>query len=179
MFCTLNGTNPVGHSPQTCLGIRHPAAPQGIPRRRADDLAGCRTRPSPSAARSLHAHQLRPFSLQRPSCTAGSISSVRPVNRPYRSDDAPPSFVAGKRNTSRLSILIMVSRPAECACLMRRNPASVSSINPSSWTTKSRLGSRTSRSMGEDAGTRDGALGASLAGLERWGLDRRVKSASS
>jgi len=33
--------------------------------------------------------------------------------------------------------------------------------------------------MGEDAGTRDGALGASLAGLERWGLDRRVKSASS
>src|SRR5262249_41556450 len=53
---------------------------------------------------------------------------IAPVNRRYRSDDAPPSFVAGKRNTSRLSILITVSRPAECACLMRRNPASVSSI---------------------------------------------------
>jgi hypothetical protein len=73
-------------------------------------------------------------------CTAGSISSIR-LNRRYRSGDAPPSFVAGKRNTSRLSILITVSRPAECACLMRRNPASVSSIIPSSWTTKSRLGS--------------------------------------
>src|SRR5215471_394905 len=105
---------------------------------------------------------------------------IGPVNRRYRSDDAPPSFVAGKRNTSRLSILITVSRPAECACLMRRNPASVSSIiSPSSWTTKSRPASRTSRSMGEDAGTTDGAFGASLAGLERSGLDRRVKSASS
>src|SRR5262245_48917897 len=46
-------------------------------------------------------------------------------------------------------------------------------------TTKSRPGSRTSRSTGEDAGTRDGAFGASLAGLERSGLDRRVKRASS
>src|SRR5215831_10017189 len=27
-----------------------------------------------------------------------------PVNRRYRSGDAPPNFVAGKRNTSRLSI---------------------------------------------------------------------------
>src|SRR5215831_16501888 len=40
------------HSSQTCLGRRYPAAPQGIPCRCADDLAGCRTRPSPSAARS-------------------------------------------------------------------------------------------------------------------------------
>src|SRR5262249_55736712 len=65
-----------------------------------------------------------------------------PVNRCYRSDDAPPSFVAGKRDTSWRSILITVSRPAECTCPMRRKPALVSSIIPSSWTTKSRPGSR-------------------------------------
>src|SRR5262245_15277591 len=106
-------------------------------------------------------------------------SIIAPINRRYRSDDAPPSFVAGKRNASRLATFLTAARPAERACLMRRNPASVSSIIPSSWTTKSRPGSRTSRSMGEDAGTRDGAFGASLAGLERSGLDRRVKSASS
>jgi hypothetical protein len=47
-----------------------------------------------------------------------------------------------------------------------RNPASVSSIIPSLWKTKSRPGSRTSRSIGEGAGTRDGAFGASLAGLK-------------
>src|SRR5260370_11673820 len=43
---------PGAHSSQTCLGSRYPAAPQGVPCRCADDLAGCRTRPSPSAARS-------------------------------------------------------------------------------------------------------------------------------
>src|SRR5712671_4838694 len=43
---------PGAHSSQTCLGSRYPAAPQGISCRCADDLAGCRTRPSPSAARS-------------------------------------------------------------------------------------------------------------------------------
>src|SRR5262249_30950602 len=53
-----------------------------------------------------------------------------------------PASWLGKRNTSRRSILITVSRPAECACPMRRNPALVSSIIPSSWTTKSRPGSR-------------------------------------
>src|SRR5215471_14911122 len=104
---------------------------------------------------------------------------IAPVNGRYRSDDAPPSFVAGKRNTSRLSILITVSRPAECACPMRRNPASVISIVPSLWRMKSRPGSSTSRSIGGGAGTRDGAFGASLAGLERSGVDRRVKGASS
>jgi hypothetical protein len=72
----------------------------------------------------------------------GRYRAFAPVNRRYRSGDAPPSFVVGKRNTSRLSIVITVSRPAECACRMRRNPASVSSIIPSSWTTKSRPGSR-------------------------------------
>src|SRR5713226_4243289 len=39
-------------SSQTCLGSRYSAAPQGVPCRCADDLAGCQTRPSPSAARS-------------------------------------------------------------------------------------------------------------------------------
>jgi hypothetical protein len=72
----------------------------------------------------------------------GRYRAFAPANRRYRSGDAPPSFVVGKRNTSRLSIVITVSRPAECACRMRRNPASVSSIIPSSWTTKSRPGSR-------------------------------------
>src|SRR5262249_55903298 len=43
---------PGAHSSQTCLGRRYPAAPQGIPCRCADDLAGCRTRPSALAARS-------------------------------------------------------------------------------------------------------------------------------
>ena len=43
---------PGADSSQTCLGSRYPAAPQGVPCRCADDLAGCRTRPSPSAARS-------------------------------------------------------------------------------------------------------------------------------
>src|SRR5262249_17542201 len=105
---------------------------------------------------------------------------IAPVNRRYRSDDAPPSFVAGERDTPRPSILITVSRPGEWACLIPRKPASVSSIlSPSYWTTESRAAARTSRSMGEDAGTTDGAFGASLAGIERSGLDRRVKSASS
>ena len=43
---------PGAHSSQTRLGGRHSASPQGVPRRCADDLAGCRTRPSPSATRS-------------------------------------------------------------------------------------------------------------------------------
>src|SRR5262249_4906326 len=43
---------PGAHGSQIDLGSRYPAAPQGIPCRCADDLAGCRTRPSPSAARS-------------------------------------------------------------------------------------------------------------------------------
>jgi hypothetical protein len=55
---------------------------------------------------------------------------------------------------------------------MRRNPASVSSVAPSLWKTKSRPTSRTSRSIGEGGGTRDGAFDASLAGLKRSGLDR-------
>jgi hypothetical protein len=67
-----------------------------------------------------------------------------------------------------------VSSPAECTCPMRRNPASLSSIAPSLWKTKSRPTSRTSRSIGEGGGTRDGAFDASLAGLKRSGLDRRV-----
>src|SRR5262249_37473311 len=105
---------------------------------------------------------------------------IAPVNRRYRSDDAPPSFVAGERDTPRLSIFITVWGPAGGACLIRRNSAFVRSmILPSPLTTKSRPASRTSRSMGEDAGTTDGAFGASLAGIERSGLDRRVKSASS
>jgi len=37
----------------------------------------------------------------------------------------------------------------------------------------------TSRPIGEGAGTSDGAFGASFAGLEHAGFDRRVKSASS
>ena len=40
------------HSSQTCLGSRYSAAPQGVPCRCADDLAGCQARSSPSAARS-------------------------------------------------------------------------------------------------------------------------------
>src|SRR5262249_10516910 len=40
------------HSSQACLGSRYSAAPQGVPCRCTDDLAGCRTRPSPSAARA-------------------------------------------------------------------------------------------------------------------------------
>src|SRR5262245_45219416 len=95
-----------------------------------------------------------PFAMAACRCTAGSISSIR-INRRYQSGDAPPNLVAGKRNTSRLSILITVSRPAECACLMRRNPVSVRSINQSSWTTKSRPGWRTSRSMGDEAASRE------------------------
>ena len=39
-------------SSQTCLGSRYSAAPQGVPCRCADDLAGCQARSSPSAARS-------------------------------------------------------------------------------------------------------------------------------
>src|SRR6516164_959434 len=67
-----------------------------------------------------------------------------------------------------------VSSPAECACAMRRNPALVSSIISSLWQTKSRPASRTSRSIGEGAGTRDGAFDASLGGLVRLGFDRHV-----
>ena len=40
------------HSSQTCLGSRYSAAPQGVPCRCADDLASCKARSSPSAARS-------------------------------------------------------------------------------------------------------------------------------
>ena len=42
-------------------------------------------------------------------------------------------------------IPITALNPAECACSIRRNPASVSSIAPSSWMTKSRSGSRRRR----------------------------------
>jgi hypothetical protein len=42
-------------------------------------------------------------------------------------------LVAEKRNSSCLPISITVPRPAECACPMHRNPASVSSTNPPSW----------------------------------------------
>jgi SRSO17 transposase len=38
---------PGAHSSQTCLGSRYPAAPQSVPCRCADDLAGCWARPSP------------------------------------------------------------------------------------------------------------------------------------
>src|SRR5438094_2366786 len=37
---------------EPCLGSGDPAAPQSVPCRCADGLAGCRTRPSPSAARA-------------------------------------------------------------------------------------------------------------------------------
>src|SRR5262249_8467897 len=37
---------------QTLLGRRYPTAPQGVPCRCADDLAGCPARPSPVQARS-------------------------------------------------------------------------------------------------------------------------------
>src|SRR5262249_27553353 len=40
------------HSSQPCLGSRYSAAPQGVPCRCADDLASCKARSSPSAARS-------------------------------------------------------------------------------------------------------------------------------
>ena len=38
---------PGAHGSQSCLGGWHPASPQGVPCRRAADLAGCRARPSP------------------------------------------------------------------------------------------------------------------------------------
>src|SRR5262249_40586983 len=40
---------------------------------------------------------------------------------------------AGKRNKYRRPTSMTVSSPAECACPMRRNPDSVSSIIPSLW----------------------------------------------
>ena len=43
---------PGAHGSQTRLGGRYSAAPQGVPCRCADDLAGCQARSSPSAARS-------------------------------------------------------------------------------------------------------------------------------
>src|SRR5256714_6684383 len=43
---------PGAHGSPACLGGRHCAAPQGIPCRCADDLAHCRTRPSPEAVHS-------------------------------------------------------------------------------------------------------------------------------
>src|SRR5262249_48765015 len=86
---------------------------------------------------------------------------------------------AGKRNTSRPSIPITTSIAAECACAMRRNPTPVSSIVPSLWKRKSRPGSRTTRSMGEGAGTRGGVFRVLLASFEGSDFDRRVKSASS
>ena len=42
---------PGAHSSRTCLGGRYSAAPQGVPCRCADDLAGCWARPCPAAAR--------------------------------------------------------------------------------------------------------------------------------
>src|SRR5262245_22383634 len=52
---------------------------------------------------------------------------------------------AGKYKRSRPSTSITVSSPAECACPMRRKPASVSSIVPSAWTTKSRPDRKSTR----------------------------------
>jgi len=57
----------------------------------------------------------------------------------------------GKCNKYRRSTSITVSSPAECACPMRRNPASVNSIIPSLWKMKSRPGSSTSRSIGDQS----------------------------
>src|ERR1700730_14141954 len=45
---------PGAHSSQTCLGSRYSAAPQGVPCRCADGLAGCQARSSASAARPRH-----------------------------------------------------------------------------------------------------------------------------
>jgi Transposase IS116/IS110/IS902 family len=42
--------SPGAHGSQACLGSRYSPPPQGLPCRCADDLAGCRTRPAPSAA---------------------------------------------------------------------------------------------------------------------------------
>jgi hypothetical protein len=68
------------------------------------------------------------------SCAAGvKYQAFAAVNGRHRSGNAPPNLVAEKRNSSCLPISITVPRPAECACPMRRNPASVSSISPSSW----------------------------------------------
>ena len=105
-----------------------------------------------------------------PPCIASVADGAEPY--PQRAGEA------GKRNKQRRSTSMTVSSPAECACPMRRNPASVNSIIPSSWQTKSKPASRTSRSIGEGAGTRDGAFDSSLAGPKRSGLDRRVSASS-
>jgi hypothetical protein len=68
------------------------------------------------------------------SCAGGvKYQAFDAVNGRYRSGNAPPNLVAEKRNSSCLPISITVPRPAECACPMRRNPTSVSSISPPSW----------------------------------------------
>ena len=51
----LSGAIPAGtHGAQSGLGRWYPASPQGVPCRRAADLAHCRARPSSSAARPEH-----------------------------------------------------------------------------------------------------------------------------
>jgi hypothetical protein len=111
---------------------------------------------------------------------AARIGVDRPRSTCPQLAAAPANFglEAGKCNKDRRSTSITVSSPAECACPMRRNPASVNSIIPSLWKMKSRPGSSTSRSIGEDTGTRDGAFDASLAGLEWSRVDRRVSASS-
>src|SRR5262249_37799848 len=108
---------------------------------------------------------------------------ARQVPAPESTDGAEPypqrAGEAGERKKKRQLNSIDVSRPAEGARPMRRTPASVSSIIPSLWQTKSKPASRTSRSIGEGAGTRDGAFDASLAGLVRLELDLRAECASS
>jgi hypothetical protein len=68
------------------------------------------------------------------SCAGGvKYQAFAAINGRYRSGNAPPNLVADKRNSSCLPISITVPRPAECACPIRRNPASISSISPPSW----------------------------------------------
>jgi len=58
------------HSSQTCLGSRYSPAPQGVPCRCADDLASCKARSSPSAARpegaprARNSHSTAPFATE-------------------------------------------------------------------------------------------------------------------
>src|SRR5262249_2594834 len=90
----------------------------------------------------------------------------------------PNGFEAGGGKKERRSTLITGSSPAECACPMRRNPASVRSIIPSLWKTKSKPRSRTKRLIKKRQATGGGASRASLAELKRSGLDRRVSASS-
>ena len=120
---------PSAHSTQTDLGGRDPAAPQGVPCRCEDDLAGCQARSSPKAARpgcsvdtgGRHAGPCEMAHRQLAHRTKGKLKARFAAVR-VRVADGPP-----QRMETRVSSICPARRlgsSANTGCRERRNTIS-------------------------------------------------------